>query len=124
MSETLTVHPFTSFLVKQLETIYVGYATGDLYNAWRIMRSCIRTLRPDHVQAASELLGKLDHAIESVERVTGLTAVDRTEKQIKLERELDKGFDKQFSQLVWDGGYLSHEAYEFHDPSKGRKSGI
>lgn len=121
MSETLNVHPFTNFLVKQMELIYEGYATGEYYAAWKIIRSCLFTLKPIHRKKAEALIARLSYCIESLDRVHGITASDRLEKQLDLAIRLDKDYITQFSDLVWEGGYLTQEAFKQVEPTAGEK---
>jgi hypothetical protein len=48
-------------------------------------------------------------------------------KQDAFDYHHQHGYEKAFqalSKIIWDGGYYDNDAYRFHDPSLGRKSGI
>lgn len=104
-------HPFIAKLVRQIEYIEESYMDDRFYDAWKIMSTVLKGLRPKHKKKAEPFIEKLEHGIESVERVTGLSAVDRTEKQIRLERQLDKGFQSEFMAAIWKGAYLNDRGY-------------
>jgi len=104
-------HPFIAKLVRQIEYIEESYMDDRFYDAWKIMSTVLKGLRPTHKKQAENFIEKLEYSIESVERVTGLSAVDRTEKQIKLERKLDEGFQSEFMVAIWRKAYLDDRGY-------------
>ena len=117
------IHPFTTKLVRQLESVDMLYLEGDFFNAWRLIRGVLQGLRPttkdgdDH----KALITDIDYAIEAYRRTPGGSFAEEYANKADAAVRLDKDFHGRFSDLLWSGKYLDPSGL-FFDPAKGRKS--
>ena len=117
------IHPVTTKLVRQLETVDQLYLEGDLFNAWRLMLIALGGLKPvtKADPLCEALVKEIVYAIEAYRRTPGGGFQEEYAAKAEAAVRLDNDFHGRFTDLLWAGKYLDPSGL-FFDPALSRKS--
>lgn len=114
------VHPFIGLLVNNMQLIQVHGDQGSYYEGFRVMKSTLLLLKPETQNKAAGLISKIDRCISFIDSggkyrtLRPLNNHDyRTKRMVNTARLSSDYFDaaRQLNVLVWEGKYLSADAY-------------
>ncbi len=122
-------NPFIGSLVRKMDQITDVLVTQKYDIALRGMFQVFYSLKPGDQESAEgkafyEYIMKTRKTRDSVRDTDPLVL---EAKQDAFDYYHQEGFERCFqwlSKIIWNGGYYDNDAYKFHDPSGGRRSGI
>ncbi len=122
-------NPFIGSLVRKMDQITDCHVSQKYDIALRGMFQVFYSLKPGD-QDSADGRAFYDYLVKTRDTRDGVKDTDPLVLQAKQEHfdiEFQHGYEKAFqwlSKIIWNGGYYDNDAYKFHDPSGGRRSGI